>query len=602
MIFTKLNSWDYNDNLEGLLFFAQRILELSFDKSEFYEKKLTPSVIEIISECLRLIKYTEEKNVDNNSKEFECLFDELIFKIKEDEISSNLLGINRDKYLNKLNSSTDINALKNILQILKLKLNPREYFREAKKLIPDAIVDYKKKDRIYDLTTRLFEFLTGYGYQKGTIYYAVNKFFFSKNRQDKVKDLGCIDNFFDFFDLKFKSFEVVFLGSKLFNEIKESCEKFGLKVSSDLTTRYDEKEEGHFYENHKGKKTYLSLQDVKAVDYLHAMKLASSKISFISNLFVVFYHKEKPWVSDYSLVYNHSKSNVANINRPTNVMLASGDKISEAKEIFRTFLEHFYLKGDSMNRFRRGVGLHSLSLETKESSSQILNLWICLETFLIHDNNKTHIASVTDVMQEVSYNYHIYEEIQSLHDLISRWNDIAFKKIIEQLPDSFKENEVLAVSALVSIKNFEGVASQLLAEMGDQPLLRYKFMRLARTLQSRKRVSKKLEINQKRCLWDIRRIYRIRNSIVHSGYINQDNDHVVETAHYYLDLLLSVLIFRKVLFRDIDSIENLIQQMKLLREIRTEALSSKPVITNGIEIDESNFLEIVVGADIHSMS
>ncbi len=39
MIITNLKTWTYEDSMEGLLFFAQRILELSYDKTDFSEKR-----------------------------------------------------------------------------------------------------------------------------------------------------------------------------------------------------------------------------------------------------------------------------------------------------------------------------------------------------------------------------------------------------------------------------------------------------------------------------------------------------------------------------------------------------------------------------------
>ena len=40
----------------------------------------------------------------------------------------------------------------------------------------------------------------------------------------------------------------------------------------------------------------------------------------------------------------------------------------------------FSLKGETKNRFHRAIELHAVSLESKESSTQLLNMWICLNS------------------------------------------------------------------------------------------------------------------------------------------------------------------------------------------------------------------------------
>ncbi|MGL6261673.1 hypothetical protein [Vibrio sp. WXL210] len=562
MLITEPKTWENKDKLQGLLLFCQRTLELSYDKSDFKEKGTSVFINDVIKEALEVVSFNQSHKNEVGSFDLDLILAELISKIKHDNTVKEILGDKREYYLSKLISNGDTKVLINTLEVLKLKINPRKYFEKIKVRIKNLLETNKYKE-IHQATTRLFEFLIWYGYQKGTIYYLLNREFFDKSGRQKVRTVDDIDRYFDLFDLKAKEFEVVFVGSKLFKEIEDSCAQFNLRVISERDAKYDEVLESKFYRNNHDKKVFLLCDKIRAVDYLHAMKVAEGKVSLVADLFAVFHHKSKPWHSDYCLVYKHDKSNVINIKKPNNIMtnISEGD-LASAKKILPIFLRKFNMQKDSFDRFNRGVELHSLSLETDEVASQILNFWICLETLLITDKNGSHISSVSKSIELIQKSSILDSKVTSLKDLLKQWNDTCLHDIKVDLPEELAESsEKDILAALVSVVDLKDVAGKLLKKMTDQPLLRLKFMSLVESFQKKEDLKKVLRQESSSSVSDIRRIYRARNKIVHQGNTSGHSDFIVEAAHYYLDLVLFSIIERQIAFDDIRSIDNFINEL-----------------------------------------
>ncbi|WP_318512703.1 HEPN domain-containing protein [Photobacterium leiognathi] len=542
------------------------MLELSYDKSDFDEKNVSSSITDIINECLQYLELEEKGVYEASNTELDSLFEEIKERIREDIVAKNMLGDKIDYYLNLLNSKTERKSLKNILEIINLKINPIVYFDKIKDEVRKYVYDYTKKDDLIITTTMFFNFLVSYGYQKSTIYFLVNRHFFDKSGLNKITDLTSLDDFYKLFDLQNKKFEVVFSASKIYSNISDSCEKMGLKVVDSKKPLYGSSIEKKFY-RHSERKVYIICENVDALDYQHAMKVAEERVSLISDLFVVFYHNKKPWFSDYCLVYKHDKSHVVSLHKSSNIMTAlSENDLNYVEQIFPVFLSNFGLTSDSFHRFHRGVELHAHALETDEVASQILNLWICLEALLITEKSKSHIATVASSVELIVSAYIIRRKISSLRKNIIKWNKDKYEIAKSKLPVNIQDNNDLVIAALVGVVEFKDIAGELLAEMNEQPLLRYKFMKLVRELQTRKSIISIIDNYKTKCQRDIRRVYRSRNKIVHQGNINDHNDYIAEMAHYYLDIVLFAIIERRISFNDINSIDNLIQEMKITIE------------------------------------
>jgi len=594
MKFKLLSNWTYTNKLEGLLLFAQRLQELSYIKSDYLEKNSHTSLWEIIHEYLDIINILTKESVSYYDKELDILYTEIYEKISNDKVASKLLGDKKFKYLNGIKSSNTIPSIKQNLEILELKLNPKKWLNLYGKMIKEILDDTKKKDIIILFTNNLFEFLTYYGYQKSTILHIINIYFYDRTNTIKITSTNDIHGFLQYFDLEYKKFEVYFVGSKFFKEIEESCSNFNIEIIEQKKPEYNQTFEHKFFKNYKNTKIFIKCNEVRAVDYYQAAKKASQTVSLISNLFTVFHHKIKPWFSEYSLVYHHKKNNVIYVNGSINPMEKLHDnEIDDAKDIFPIFLQRFGLARESFKRFNRSIELHALSLTTKESASQILNLWICLETLLITESGSTHISVVEQFIQKIILNNVLESKIHNIAHLLTQWNNEKFETTIKKLPIELQDNIPLATANIFLLKKYKDLAIELLNEMNEVPLLRYKLGFIIRNFQKIDKIISFRQSIKSQVYFNIRRIYRIRNKIVHQGNINTESDFIIESAHYYLDEILNSVIKKKLIHNDINSIENFLHEVKLIDDEYSSFIKSQ----SKIGIVDENYRKIFFGLD-----
>lgn len=251
MIFESTANWDVKA-LEGMLFFVQRLQELSYDQSDFLEKSLSTPAARIVKECLEALDM-EEGIVKGAEAELQILRDELKEKIHTDPIAKSLLGDKKSD-----TSASSKQALgkipRNTLQLIQLKLSADRYWSLLKQQISEAVKKSREKDNILLLADTCFEFLTLYGYEKGTVYHLVKSTFFNK-KAAAVDNFSQLDEFLEKFDLKKLKFDVYFVCSNLFKEISDSCKNFGLELVEDKKPEYNDGLEAKFFKN-KGNKSH----------------------------------------------------------------------------------------------------------------------------------------------------------------------------------------------------------------------------------------------------------------------------------------------------------------------------------------------------------
>lgn len=95
-----------------------------------------------------------------------------------------------------------------------------------------------------------------------------------------------------------------------------------------------------------------------------------------------------------------------------------------------------------------------------------------------------------------------------------------------------------------------------------------------------------LETHSKRVSQQIRRIYRARNLIVHTGVIPTYKKILIENLHDYLDVILETLIELNVSHGKISTIEQGFKFMELRNSTFTRRLSEKDFVFNNDNVEE----------------
>ncbi|MEX9231337.1 hypothetical protein AB7009_03530 [Citrobacter werkmanii] len=431
------------------------------------------------------------------------------------------------------------------------------------------------------------------GYVKSSIYYLLRKTFIFDLSDGVVKDSSYINNYFNLFDLKVKVFDVYFKCSNATEDLEGGFDIFSIKYVSDPQPKYGLKIEKKFFKNVNV--NYILCSNVRALDYLHAVILARGKLNKISNIFSFMHHKSKFWYSNDCLVYNNNKEHVLLLSLPSNIMSKTADVgIDFAKKNLGIFLRGFRMSTDSFERFNQSIELHALALKTESLSAQLLNLWICMESLLVTGKG-SHVGEVENYLTHIICNDYFASQLEDLDSYLIGWKKEFYESIIEKV-DAQDNERYIKLAKLLCFKEHEPLLKDIGGELSSgtpSPLLLNKIWEVSQLLRSIKHIKESRKRIKEKIRFDIKRIYLMRNEIVHQGEVKA-RDNLVEVAHYYLDNFLNKIVVKSYERRK--EIEDFLYEQKLVGDEYDRILTS---MKDDAIIDESNFMRIIFSPDYH---
>lgn len=242
--------------------------------------------------------------------------------------------------------------------------------------------------------------------------------------------------------------------------------------------------------------------------------------------------------------------------------------------------------------FFRAVSLHNSALDSKEPTNQLLDLWTAVETLVgFRTGDEDKISFVCNVLTSILSRSYIYSHIEQLYKdifaVLGEESTLIFDEIAGE------EQNVIKLAKMLSIHSYQENYNKLFSMLNEYPVLKYRLEFFSKhVFKDSKSVFDELLRHKQKLRWQIMRIYRNRNMIVHNGehmpYLNV----VLGNLHYYIDTIFDVLIEHyhlemqnnRIIFYDIEKEEMLYWEVLGLDE-KGKKIEAK-------EITEANYKKI----------
>lgn len=588
-----ISHWENIQNLEGLLFFAQSVDEMLFDFTLDSYKPLALNSRLLCIECLEAID--EVRSGFIQQKNLISIIEELIWSLKKDTAARQIFGVKYDHYINKVKSSqNNLYQLENIVRLLYTSFQSRQYLKSVIQCLTKLIKDGKDKERIRQLTSSFVTELVNYGYNQHYIYYQNLNFFFNKLKRDKISEIEDLEVFFNLFDFERKEFTAVFKGGVIFRNFKDTLNKFNIVVTKTYNCFSTIPDDIKFKNSRKDNESFIICSKIEAFDHHSARQKAEDLLGQICNAFNFFHHRTKPEIFDVSIVSRTADNYVVIIDKPNRSVLKSEfeeNPIEAAKSVERT-LNNLDLSGESIYRFSRSIDLHSAALSATAIENQLLDFWAALETLLpkVSDSNKDRIVQICDSLTPFLQLNYINKILLELKSDICIWNESMLLELLEKVvtPEGFTQDEKFA--ALITLdenkENREGLYSQL----SDYPLLKNRIYSIYKSFNSVDSIEKILGNHRTKINWHIRRIYRTRGQIIHSGRYPSYTPILIENLHSYIDLFLNRLISISI-EKKIQTIEDCILEIQIQVDYQNSLLNKH----KGEKLTLDNLKDVLFG-------
>lgn len=579
MRFRTLRNWDTSGNISALLFFAQRTEELLFDYTLDTYKPTALNAPSLCEEALLVLADVEANVLDEAN--FEHVIAELEWAIQRDRVAKSMLEADLNRYLPK--GETVTIAKKRLqLSVLAGALNPYRYFERCVEFLKNAIEDESKSD-IDELARTLITTLINLGQSKEFLYRsAIEYFYYDDTQKFTTSTLGLagfVEKIYPFSH----QFDIYFIASSLIETIHNETQHFNIEKLDSLP------EEIVYFATQRGftkniDEVFVKINDVTSFDVFSARMTAESRLSKIRDLFALFSHKFQLRWRDEALVVQLCCEEKPEIVKKHRSSMEKGFDLTPpvAAKRMNWLLRNLSLaETGSYERFDRVVELHGIGVTNNIPENQLLNLWISIETITPSSLSQNKISSVISALKPtLMLNYISGLVEQAASDLI-QWDKYKAKKILKSISrTSLRE----ATLKLLALSELEPKRKELYEALADFHLLRYRIFRISEILSRPDKVRELLDTHERKVTWQIHRIYRTRNLVVHSGQAPTFIHALIENGHNYLDQIMSQVMLASCGDYHLNQLDQVFEFAKIRYE-RYERL-----LANTENFDDSNVL------------
>lgn len=595
--------WDYNKNLETLLFFFQRSEEmLSKYTVDTYHVKMH-NTISLCREALSLYEKLDALNIiDEYYTKYICdILDELIFSIHNDDVIKQLLGVRLESVVTgietaKSNSSLLERWIETVLDFCKSK----KYLEKNKEIICDSVVNNHNKDKLSTAMTRFYSHLINNGYSEEYLYKQVKEFFVY-NDKTKIDNVNLINEFVNLFDFKENDYELILLIDNRTLEHFTQLNLLGFNLNIEYLNDKDIEElskysQGEYLVAKYRDKSALNENiriiryKSKDIDYYVSMKKFDNYMDFVRSFESYFKHNTlyiNVYYSILKIVKSNGQKDYTYLNErdalPKRPYITD-EKIDEKiKTIFR--FDGLGIYGWTKLFF--AIEMHHETVKIGNKSAMLRDFWIALESIFSNpksSNTKNNaingtlcIVQKTYILKRLRTVYHMLN--QALTDYVLEQIGInSFTKFVEYFSKFDKDSPEM---------------KKIYAELDENPLLRYRLYDLKKIFKSGKSILKLIDNHEKIVTWQIKRIYRIRNINTHLGqegeYSNIEG--ALYNLHNYFDYVINYIICCCEKGNCSYSISQLVFEIQNDNKLFREILKG---ISN---LSEDNYIDCLFGGD-----
>lgn len=593
MRFLDNSHWDNNSQLDGLLFFAQLIDEMLFD---YTLDSYKPLALNSRLLCVEIISTLGEiRNGYMSEKNLQALLEELKWSLSGDIAAKKLLGVKFGDYLNRIRPNDfKLNDIENIITFLHNSFSKKRYLTKMKECLIEVVEEGKKKQEIRTLTSSFLTELINYNYHPSYIYYQNKNFFFNASKRSSIKDKTDLEDFLSIFDFKETKYTVVFIGGMIFRHFRGTLNSYNIVVTQTYNCFSKLPEDLEFERSRKSDESFVICSEILGYDHHSAREKAETLVGQISSLFNFYHHKERPEILKKCIVQRNSDNYVVIIDKPTKAILKTktDEKPQEAARSVEDTHANLSLHTESLYRFLRSIDLHGTALASNAIENQLLDLWAALETLLPKntESNKDRIVQICDSLVPFLQINYVTKQLSELANDFKHWNEEKISETLSKLPESDSYTELEKIGALVSLSSSKELRKKLYNLLEKFPLLKNRLFSLHKALSKPESIKETLSNHSTKVHWHLRRIYRTRGLIIHSGKYPSYTPILVENLHNYLDIFLNKIINLSKL-KTINTIEQGVLETQIALDFQIGLLKKH----EGKTLDESNFKEALLG-------
>lgn len=558
-----LRRWTNTGGCVNLLFFSQLVNELLFDYSIPSNRVSTLNSHFLCLDAQSIVDSVERHGIPEGT--LKPVMEELYSEIKKDPVFSTrddtpldyFVKYQSEKYVpvGRVSEMNYSDLAKTSRSIATHFFTGNSYYESLKSMIINIVLrnDTTEQQMLFRLVKSLLTELMNAGYTLRYIYSIMNKLFW--NSSVDINTPENIHQFFSAFDFTEKEYEVVFKVNR------KRMEKFVSYIDDmDFVEAMDERFSSHDERHFFMKKNWESFICIKynALDPFDAADSVKDLLSTNAALYRLYDHDYRYNIKTIPcMVYGEKWFYIIgrSVGAVEHTRSLSSNQISSSLNMANKALKSITKSRsiDDLLAILNAARFHSHSLDSISEENQLLDLWSIFESVLDISNKHTsdRIQQICMYLVPILKQRYVYSLFEQLASDIKNFNEIFYVELTGE--DSITSCGVRKICEFILLDELEEKRRDFVQETRDFPLLAERIQYYTSTLSDTEAVFKFVEKHSERVRWQVMRIYRNRNLIIHNGKSMPYLHLLIENLHSYVDDFLAYAIRRMSEGHDIES-------------------------------------------------
>ena len=506
--------------VDGVLYFAQRIEEMLFDYSIDLYKMPLLNTHGLAREYCRVV----EKVASGEIKEYqrEILFEEFLASFNDDIILKENWGISNIEFITKSFGSSTQRVKDHTVAYVDSTLSNGRYYNWIVKTLLKYTKLPKEKKKIEAVIRCFIPELVSMGYDSEFIYTALKQHFFSG---DAINNTS-LEKFLAIFDLKSHRYNVYFAVSPMVKHFREILE-------NRLRLHFDDDGNFSLFNKHSNR-IIVYFKDIKAPCPNSAARDAYNRLDIFFSFYKFVGNKKGLSIQKKAMVKEQDCAPVFVASKKLSYNIIENIDYSEIGALSDQLITGLLINAeDEYSVLSKSVELHNTAISASDLKSGFLNFWSAVEILCQGHTADSKIGPVLDVVLPILKKDYLVAQIQ---DFNKNLKDNLRKEDYEYILSEIKVAgcEKRKIFQLIFLEQYKDLRTEVLTKLANYPVLRSRLCLLS-SMNTTKKLNTMICAYVQRVKWHIYRMYRTRNAIVHSGEVPRNLKYLGEHLHSYLD-------------------------------------------------------------------
>lgn len=534
------NTWPNTKNAEFFKLFGQRIVELTDPRSPDCYRVHALSTTMKLRELLVVSKQVLERQIPKVS--LAPILNEVAEALQSDIVIQNiLLGLNLDvaALLPAMSETTEEIQSK---ARLALRLIEKPYQEKCQQLLVENCNELGSKRELLVLCKLYVSYLCGKGFHRRYIFEVSMETFY---RQDLGRcSKHVLLRFFQHFDRsKKKTYQVVLSGSERYSSFLEDL--FMVQVFEDpqgLEAQLNLDVPENFGQGPQ--KRIIALFELEGSDPYSIVTSVEGLLELARSFLFLYPSPLKEELDDEAWVFERSRKDARRMISRNNVLSAQRGKSpteGRAQDLAQNFRDFAFAgrsgRASPNDQLMRALSSAALAGDSSNPETQLVTLWSAFEALLPpptkDEKSPARIVHFNDLVIPALASHYASSKFAAFYRDLTSSNRKNVKTVLDREFDTGSYEQRLALL----LAGEESDAKVLYQIVSRSPLLLNRLYNLHRFAQDPKLALRKISAHEERLSWQVHRIYRERNQIVHSGRASPFLIPLVEHSFHYFRAL-----------------------------------------------------------------